>query len=206
MRKRLMLRSNPSRVQSGPSSFWGWKVRDHRDNVHLFGAKNAPHGRRAAEVRKTYRRQWKEIRIGVRRMRLSDWNLLASFALPGLIVYGVVIGLTECALPLGRVLLPRYFDPKSAQARPMSDLYVSISLAILFWLAVAVGAWTFLHWMFRRWTIPQLARIKLLEGLCASCGYPIRKLPAASDGCTVCPECGAAWKLVQTISGTGNRE
>lgn len=33
------------------------------------------------------------------------------------------------------------------------------------------------------------------EGLCAGCGYRIDGLPAEPDGCTVCPECGAAWKL-----------
>jgi hypothetical protein len=32
-------------------------------------------------------------------------------------------------------------------------------------------------------------------GLCPACGYEIGSLPAATDGCTVCPECGAAWRL-----------
>ena len=30
---------------------------------------------------------------------------------------------------------------------------------------------------------------------CASCGYSLAGLPPAPDGCTVCPECGSAWKL-----------
>lgn len=30
---------------------------------------------------------------------------------------------------------------------------------------------------------------------CAACGYPIGDLPPADDGCTVCPECGGAWRL-----------
>ena len=28
---------------------------------------------------------------------------------------------------------------------------------------------------------------------CASCRYNLQELPAADDGCTICPECGAAW-------------
>ncbi len=30
---------------------------------------------------------------------------------------------------------------------------------------------------------------------CASCGYQLGKLPVEVDSCTICPECGAAWKL-----------
>lgn len=30
---------------------------------------------------------------------------------------------------------------------------------------------------------------------CGGCGYDLRQLPAEDDGCTVCPECGAAWRL-----------
>lgn len=34
----------------------------------------------------------------------------------------------------------------------------------------------------------------LNAGRCASCAYPIAKLPPEHDGCVTCPECGAAWK------------
>jgi uncharacterized Zn finger protein (UPF0148 family) len=30
---------------------------------------------------------------------------------------------------------------------------------------------------------------------CAACGYSLRRLEADQNGRTVCPECGAAWKL-----------
>jgi hypothetical protein len=33
---------------------------------------------------------------------------------------------------------------------------------------------------------------------CASCDYDLARTPAESDGCTPCPECGAAWKLAAT--------
>ncbi len=34
----------------------------------------------------------------------------------------------------------------------------------------------------------------VLSGLCPGCDYSIAELEPADDGCTVCPECGAAWR------------
>lgn len=39
------------------------------------------------------------------------------------------------------------------------------------------------------------ALLHLKKARCASCLYPLHDLPLESDGCTICPECGAAWKL-----------
>ena len=30
---------------------------------------------------------------------------------------------------------------------------------------------------------------------CDACGYAIDRLPVEDDGCRVCPECGAAWRV-----------
>jgi hypothetical protein len=30
---------------------------------------------------------------------------------------------------------------------------------------------------------------------CLACGYSLKDLPSDPDGCTICPECGAAWRL-----------
>lgn len=35
----------------------------------------------------------------------------------------------------------------------------------------------------------------LSEGRCPGCGYGLKEIAAAGDGCRVCPECGAAWAL-----------
>ena len=32
-------------------------------------------------------------------------------------------------------------------------------------------------------------------GRCASCGYDLSHHHPEADGCSVCPECGAAWRL-----------
>ena len=36
-------------------------------------------------------------------------------------------------------------------------------------------------------------------GHCASCGYPIDHLTPEDDSCVVCPECGAAWRVGETV-------
>lgn len=61
-------------------------------------------------------------------------------------------------------------------------------------LALAVGAW--LGWFllqprFHRWAVDSVLRL----GRCPACTYDIGGLRVESDGCTVCPECGAAWRL-----------
>lgn len=38
------------------------------------------------------------------------------------------------------------------------------------------------------------------HGFCAACINDLTDLPAEPDGCTICPECGAAWKLGNTPS------
>ena len=82
------------------------------------------------------------------------------------------------------------------------------SIATLSFLGVAIP--TLVHWLFFVVTVPlgflslrffNVAILKWQAGglvainRCASCGYNLQKLPAAEDGCTICPECGAAWKL-----------
>ncbi|MDQ7013006.1 MAG: hypothetical protein Q9O74_03815 [Planctomycetota bacterium] len=43
----------------------------------------------------------------------------------------------------------------------------------------------------RRW----VSALRTATPVCPSCGYELTGVPKASDGCTLCPECGAAWKL-----------
>lgn len=42
---------------------------------------------------------------------------------------------------------------------------------------------------------PHRVKTRLRAGMCASCCYVMSGLPGAEDGCTVCPECGSAWKM-----------
>ncbi len=41
--------------------------------------------------------------------------------------------------------------------------------------------------------------LRLKRGRCAACEYDLRLLSKDPDGCTICPECGAAWRLAQGV-------
>ena len=40
-------------------------------------------------------------------------------------------------------------------------------------------------------------RVILAKGYCPSCGYRLVSARPEGDGCTVCPECGAAWRRLE---------
>lgn len=40
-----------------------------------------------------------------------------------------------------------------------------------------------------------IVRAFLARSLCPACGYSLAGSEPADDGCTVCPECGTAWRL-----------
>lgn len=61
---------------------------------------------------------------------------------------------------------------------------------------VLLGAWI-ITWLLC-WFLGGRQRAAILmaaEGKCACCEYEIAGLPPESDDCTVCPECGAAWRV-----------
>jgi hypothetical protein len=41
-------------------------------------------------------------------------------------------------------------------------------------------------------------------GVCPACTHSLHGLPVESDGCTVCPECGAAWRVTAQDSQSSN--
>lgn len=53
-------------------------------------------------------------------------------------------------------------------------------------VVIGVSAWSFGQ---------RTASIICANGHCASCGYALAILPTEADGCTVCPECGSAWRI-----------
>lgn len=64
---------------------------------------------------------------------------------------------------------------------------------------IAMGMWPFLAlppfvWFLTRANRVRIARTIVKHGYCASCGYSLAAIALAEDRCTVCPECGSAWR------------
>lgn len=59
----------------------------------------------------------------------------------------------------------------------------------------------FLPWIAARQArMNRVALVMLKHRRCPHCGYNLRGLPVAhEDGATVCPECGCAWRIDQTV-------
>ncbi len=61
-----------------------------------------------------------------------------------------------------------------------------------------IGEFVFLAliiWYGARVTARVRMEALLDEAICPQCRYDIAGIPVASDACTVCPECGAAWRM-----------
>lgn len=51
------------------------------------------------------------------------------------------------------------------------------------------------------WRSPKHARhAMLLHDLCPACAHGLCGIPPQSDGCVVCPECGASWRMQASVS------
>ncbi len=100
--------------------------------------------------------------------RPGRWILLVGFTLITLVWLTAEFGPQVIAFTL--------FSPVS------STLIIMISLtgvAIINWLRERADA---------------LKRSNIRAGHCPACAYSIASVEPASDGCTVCPECGSAWR------------
>lgn len=78
--------------------------------------------------------------------------------------------------------------------------YVSrVPWVVLICWAVIIGCFVWSALTYNR-RIPKAGRVLIAAALirenrCASCAYDLRSTPRGADGLTICPECGAAWKL-----------
>lgn len=70
----------------------------------------------------------------------------------------------------------------------MSTVVFSVMFVMSFFLTLLIYKVT--------WRSPINGRDSLLtSGVCPACAYRIAGVPPEHDGCTVCPECGAAWRM-----------
>ena len=77
-------------------------------------------------------------------------------------------------------------------AGPIRDLARMAMDAFLFVVLPLTVIYIYLHFkQFRPW----LKRYRQAAGRCRACDYDLARLEPEADGCTVCPECSAAWRL-----------
>lgn len=78
--------------------------------------------------------------------------------------------------------------------------FLAFSLKWPLWLmllaAIPLGILPALVTIFvvRRAAARRIANVYAHAGICGSCGHDLRGTAIAADGCTVCTECGAAWR------------
>lgn len=53
---------------------------------------------------------------------------------------------------------------------------------------------------------PWIASMVARSRRCPVCGYDLDGLAAEGDGCTLCPECGAAWRVRNAATETPNNQ
>lgn len=111
-------------------------------------------------------------------------------------IYGVPTGLGRrltggfiCGVGIG---LATFFAVRNAM-----DLVDSVRTAPFLALLLGVGAaWGY----FRLGVAPPryeaASRLIAVHRVCVCCAYDLSGLPPDPDGCTTCPECAAAWRLL----------
>ena len=95
-----------------------------------------------------------------------------------------LIVLVAAALYTG-LAVRRWNHPMSA-----GDPLTQVVYAVWWWLLL--GFWGPL---WRLGVRRDQRRLRRLPSVCGPCGYSLTGLAPDPDGCTVCPECGAAWRL-----------
>jgi len=134
---------------------------------------------------------------GRRSCRLSRAEVLAKRAMLLGCVGGAVLGLMGVVVV---AILALKFLPSNSEAGGRLLTVVVFVAQLLLALAgvCVVVSGAYLVWPGRRSRVERAARLN--DGVCGACEYALPSESNDPDGCVVCPECGAAWKL-QTPGG-----
>lgn len=108
-------------------------------------------------------------RAGKRRTTLASGLTSLAFLLVGLVTLVIYANLPGGGTPAAREMC-KYFMIAGVVGAPIAALALS-----------------------RRPTAEEMRPLVRGCGCCLACGYALRGVPEQTDGCTVCPECGAAW-------------
>jgi hypothetical protein len=98
---------------------------------------------------------------------------------------------------LGYSLLGLPFFYLSAHVPAWLSFGLHLPLWIMLLAAIPLGATPplIIIFIFRRVAADRLARYYTAAGYCASCAYDLKSIAPEPDGCQLCPECGAAWRI-----------
>ena len=105
-------------------------------------------------------------------------------------LYLLILGITAVCVAYGLILT---WPPNSAW---------QIALEVVLTVYVGAVSWRALLAISQNMRVRYARRIMnamAQQGLCLSCSYDLCGLPTESDGCVVCPECGAAWKVGESV-------
>ncbi len=81
-------------------------------------------------------------------------------------------------------------SPPSGAMKLANLGFPMLFIIMLIWM----GIFLYFHYrVFKPWAKQR----KLAIGRCRACDYHLTNLTPEADGCTVCPECSAAWRLDQ---------
>ena len=70
------------------------------------------------------------------------------------------------------------------------------TIFVFFFYFIGFGGIMGLFYSLYIWRSPKHARRAMLRsGLCPACAYKLDGVEPDADACTVCPECGAAWRV-----------
>ncbi len=108
----------------------------------------------------------------------------------------LIAGAVFCGL---FALVPAAIVPLGMGYRGLSVVVPAIAASVAIGLAYVRSV----RKRMTRWQRERILNAAAEAGLCAVCGYLLYGLPREADGCTVCPECGAAWRVdpaVQAIA------
>lgn len=147
----------------------GWRCVDHRGNHHW---RRARRDRQAVDKAAFIPMSRKELRA-------CGWW------------YGV--GITTAALGFGLTVFVSPTGPSSVQGTLLQ--IGSAVLMFIGFLLCAVGIQRIVIVRKIPGAAERALREALFRGVCGVCGYAICGLEPENDGCTVYPECGAAWRL-----------
>jgi len=101
------------------------------------------------------------------------------------LVYGVCLGVWD------QLMKPLFGLSKGIQINSYFDLFRFLVLGMI--LGLVFGLMNKLY----GWRSPAHAVAAMTRaGLCPSCAYQIDEIEPDDDDCTVCPECGGAWRIV----------